>query len=233
MIIFRALADIPVESVKAVKATRIASNPTNVKDAAELSGTSKIADGRSSTVDRCPSSSNALSKAQTVPSPQMSDPPFLGNLARQNSAPMKYGNGEEGEQSEDELEAELAAAEIPNPPVQDAYLAQTSSTSDTGDDIRDPQKSVSENDSSSIRTSKTRTSLKYAGSAIMGTGVGISKSVSRMTVAGFKAPLDAVSTLAYSAHNAPKLWGDNIRPLDRITGTKSGLIAAGKVCIRR
>ena len=229
MTLFKALADVPVGSVRAVKATRTVSNSVIEKNAGEpFSMGVRAVDGKPST-EREPGSSNTLRRALTVPTSPSTDPLVLDNLNRQRSAPVRH---EEEEESDNGLETELEIVELPGEPVQEAYLSQPSSTSYIESEITDRQNSNFENDQSSIRTSNTQTGLKYAGNAIKGTGLGLSKSVSRLTVAGFKAPLDAFSTLAYGFHNVPKLWGDDIRPPDRITGARSGLKAAGKVCTR-
>lgn len=42
------------------------------------------------------------------------------------------------------------------------------------------------------------------------------------------APMDFTLSLAQGFHNAPKLYGDEVRPTQRVTGFQSGLKAAGK-----
>ncbi|KAL1304257.1 hypothetical protein AAFC00_000671 [Neodothiora populina] len=59
---------------------------------------------------------------------------------------------------------------------------------------------------------------------VLKTGEGVSKIVS----AGFKSPMDFTHGLAKGFHNAPKLYGDNVRKSEPITDFRSGLMAAGK-----
>jgi UDP:flavonoid glycosyltransferase YjiC (YdhE family) len=58
-----------------------------------------------------------------------------------------------------------------------------------------------------------------------GTGKGLSKIVG----AGMKSPMDFTLGLAKGFHNMPKLYGEEVRQVDRVTDLKSGLRVAGKV----
>lgn len=55
------------------------------------------------------------------------------------------------------------------------------------------------------------------------------KSVSKIVGAGLRSPMDFTLGIAQGFRNAPKLYGDEIRPETRVTGFHSGLKAAGKV----
>ena len=59
---------------------------------------------------------------------------------------------------------------------------------------------------------------------VLNTGKGVSKIVS----AGFKSPMDFTHGLAKGFHNAPKLYGDNVRKNEPITDFRSGIMAASK-----
>lgn len=59
---------------------------------------------------------------------------------------------------------------------------------------------------------------------VMNTGKGISKIVS----AGFKSPMDFTQGLSKGFHNAPKLYGDNVRKVEPVTDFRSGLKVASK-----
>jgi hypothetical protein len=63
----------------------------------------------------------------------------------------------------------------------------------------------------------------------LATALGTGKGVGRIVSAGLKSPMDFTLALAKGFHNAPKLYGDTVRPAERITGLQSGLRAAGKV----
>lgn len=60
---------------------------------------------------------------------------------------------------------------------------------------------------------------------VYGTGKGLSKIVG----AGMKSPMDFTLGLAKGFHNMPKLYGEEVRQVDRVTDFKSGLRVAGKV----
>lgn len=61
--------------------------------------------------------------------------------------------------------------------------------------------------------------------------VGAGRGVGRIVEVGLKSPMDFTLALARGFHNAPKLYGDDtVRNPDKVTGFKSGLKTAGKVC---
>ncbi|KAI5844370.1 hypothetical protein DFP73DRAFT_513109 [Morchella snyderi] len=62
----------------------------------------------------------------------------------------------------------------------------------------------------------------------LGAALGAGKGVSRIVEAGLKSPMDFSLGLAQGFHNAPKLYGDNVRDVEKVTGFQSGLKAAGK-----
>jgi hypothetical protein len=55
------------------------------------------------------------------------------------------------------------------------------------------------------------------------------KGVSRIVGAGLKAPMEYTLGLSRGFHNAPKLYGDEIRKEETVTGLGSGLVAGAKV----
>lgn len=64
-----------------------------------------------------------------------------------------------------------------------------------------------------------------------GPGAGSVKGVARIVKATLRSPMAFTLALAQGAHNAPRLWGDKtVREQDRVTGLRSGLTVAGKVC---
>lgn len=226
MTIFKAIADVPVESFKAVKATKTASTSSDFIDKAVPSGSSARLGDWSYDATRQLSSSNDINKAQTIPITQNTVSVEPGFLMREMSATTGYSAEDE---SEDELEADLDVAELPGEPIHEDFLTRSSSDTNLESIVRDRRTPTSDNDQFSVMISGTRTGFKYVGNAVRGAQVGLSKSVNRLTLEGLKAPFVSLSLVAYGFHNAPKLWGDDVRPLDRITGTGSGLKAAGKV----
>ncbi|EMC99433.1 glycosyltransferase family 1 protein [Baudoinia panamericana UAMH 10762] len=61
------------------------------------------------------------------------------------------------------------------------------------------------------------------------TGVHTSKGVGRFAKALVQSPMDLSVSFTKGFHNVPKLWGDDtVRPQERVTGLKSGLVAVGR-----
>lgn len=60
--------------------------------------------------------------------------------------------------------------------------------------------------------------------------VGTGKGVGRMIGAGFKSPLDFSMNVAQGFHNVPKLYGGEVRQVEKVTDFQSGLKVAAKVC---
>ena len=58
----------------------------------------------------------------------------------------------------------------------------------------------------------------------MGTGKGLI----RVIGASLKSPMDITLALSKGFHNMPRLYGEEVRPVDRVTGLKSGITTAGK-----
>lgn len=54
------------------------------------------------------------------------------------------------------------------------------------------------------------------------------KGISRIVGAGLKSPMDFTLGLARGFHNAPRLYGEEVKPVERVTGIKSGLRVAAK-----
>jgi hypothetical protein len=61
--------------------------------------------------------------------------------------------------------------------------------------------------------------------------IGAGKGIAKIVDSGIKSPMDFTLSLAKGFHNAPKLYGDTVRPHERVSGLESGLRAAGKVGI--
>ncbi|KAF2450446.1 glycosyltransferase family 1 protein [Karstenula rhodostoma CBS 690.94] len=58
--------------------------------------------------------------------------------------------------------------------------------------------------------------------------VGTGKGVGRIVGAGFKSPLDFSMNVAQGFHNVPKLYGGEVRQVDKVTDFQSGLKVAAK-----
>lgn len=87
------------------------------------------------------------------------------------------------------------------------------------------EKPVGEPSTAAVDKGKGRDNVGFEISeAIAGT-----KSVSKIVGAGLRSPMDFTLGIAQGFRNAPKLYGDEIRPETRVTGFHSGLKAAGKV----
>jgi hypothetical protein len=55
------------------------------------------------------------------------------------------------------------------------------------------------------------------------------KGLARIVGAGFKSPMDFSLNVAKGFHNVPKLYGGEVRQVDKVTDLKSGLSTAAKV----
>ncbi|KAH0559843.1 hypothetical protein GP486_003640 [Trichoglossum hirsutum] len=82
--------------------------------------------------------------------------------------------------------------------------------------------------SSSLHRRSGSDSTPQAAQVTLDAAIGATKSVSRIVGTGLKSPIDFTLSLARGFHNAPKLYGDTVRPSDKVTGIQSGLKAAGK-----
>lgn len=60
------------------------------------------------------------------------------------------------------------------------------------------------------------------------TAMGTGKGISRIVGASLKSPMDISLALAKGFHNVPRLYGEEVRKVDRVTDLKSGLTTAGK-----
>jgi hypothetical protein len=65
------------------------------------------------------------------------------------------------------------------------------------------------------------------------TAYGTGKGITKIVGAGFKSPMDLLLGVSKGFHNLPKLYGEEVRQTGRVTGLKSGLQTAGKVCLSR
>lgn len=59
--------------------------------------------------------------------------------------------------------------------------------------------------------------------------VGTGKGVGRIVGAGFKSPMDFSMNVAQGFHNVPKLYGAEVRQVDKVTDFQSGIRTAAKV----
>lgn len=73
---------------------------------------------------------------------------------------------------------------------------------------------------------KKETSLSQAGKQV---AIGTSKGFGRIVGAGVKAPMTFTHGLTRGFHNAPKLYGEEVREYENVTDLKSGLLVSGKV----
>lgn len=62
--------------------------------------------------------------------------------------------------------------------------------------------------------------------------VGTGKGIGRIVGAGFKSPLDFSMNVAKGLRNVPKLYGAEVRQVDKVTDFNSGIKTAAKVCFK-
>jgi hypothetical protein len=65
----------------------------------------------------------------------------------------------------------------------------------------------------------------------MESAVDTGKGLARIVGAGFKSPMDFSLNVAKGLHNVPKLYGADVRQVDKVTDFQSGLRTAAKVCL--
>lgn len=63
----------------------------------------------------------------------------------------------------------------------------------------------------------------------VGTTVDTGKGLARIVGAGFKSPMDFSLNVAKGFHNVPKLYGGEVRQVDKVTDFRSGIRTAAKV----
>lgn len=69
------------------------------------------------------------------------------------------------------------------------------------------------------------------GPDLLDTAYGTGKGISKISGSLLKSPMDLLLGVSKGFHNMPKLYGEEVRQTDRVTGIKSGLRVAGKVNI--
>lgn len=55
------------------------------------------------------------------------------------------------------------------------------------------------------------------------------KGLGRTFTAALKAPVVITTALSHGFHNAPLIYGDEVRRIERVDGFKTGMVSAGKV----
>lgn len=68
------------------------------------------------------------------------------------------------------------------------------------------------------------------GPDLLDTAYGTGKGISKISGSLLKSPMDVLLGISKGFHNMPKLYGEEVRQTDRVTGIKSGFRVAGKVC---
>jgi hypothetical protein len=68
-----------------------------------------------------------------------------------------------------------------------------------------------------------------AGPDLLDTAYGTGKGISKISGSLLKSPMDLLLGVSKGFHNMPKLYGEEVRQTDRVTGIKSGFRVAGKV----
>lgn len=98
--------------------------------------------------------------------------------------------------------------------------SQVRAASISASELRDKQGSVY-----SDKSGFTEKMMNMHQESLVSTG----KGVGRIVGAGFKSPLDFSMNVAQGFHNVPKLYGGEVRQVDKVTDLQSGLKTAAKV----
>lgn len=147
-----------------------------------------------------------------------------GDSSPQNGESSAVGGmlGEKGYRSEASLSGSSTPKSMSGPGSTSKSMSGPGSTSEfmsgpSSSQSRGPLGRVASDDS---QKSGNNFSMEMA--------IGAGKGVSRIVEAGLKSPMDFTLGLAQGFHNAPRLYGDNVRETYKVTGFQSGIKAAGK-----
>ena len=234
------VADLPSETLKALKIhpksvtkKRIGSktsidpkSPGRTNSYGPDDDASTIADDAASTV--APSAMAARSVGQlSLTSSNLSSASFASDTATQSANDPTVMNSPELDLSLVSLPSPGTAEGTPSVRTpRDAFVTQALGQSLGGSRPRSRSKHGSPSRRHTSESfHRVDSSSKFHVEAALGTGKGISRFVG----AGLKSPMDFTMALARGFHNAPKLYGDQVRQTDKITDLQSGLKAAGKV----
>lgn len=97
---------------------------------------------------------------------------------------------------------------------------------------RSPSSTLRRSSSISKKPSHTSTwteGTHSPGPDLLDTAYGTGKGISKISGSLLKSPMDLLLGVSKGFHNMPKLYGEEVRQTDRVTGIKSGLRVAGKV----
>lgn len=95
------------------------------------------------------------------------------------------------------------------------------------------ESSTQRQDSSTSGTEKRTNSGTQPGFVEnMESAVDTGKGLARIVGAGFKSPMDFSLNIAKGFHNVPKLYGAEVRQVDKVTDLQSGIRTAAKVCLK-
>lgn len=61
-------------------------------------------------------------------------------------------------------------------------------------------------------------------------GIETGKGMLRILTASLKTPVQLCNGVTRGFHNWPKVWGEEVREYENVTGLKSGLVVSAKVC---
>jgi hypothetical protein len=233
------VADLPSETLKALKI-----HPKSSKQ--------RRASQKSSQGNHLPhrKSSGGADDASTITDDNASSI-MSGNAAEQGAGQLSITSSNVSKSS---LGSDLSTAGINEPTTSSTPQAEAlrgNSTSSLGSPVRSPvltprdafvaqalehtfgtarQRSPSSSRSSSVHhRSRSRHENDNGAKVHFETALGTGKGLSRFVGAGLKSPMDFSMALARGFHNAPKLYGDQVRKTDKITDLQSGLKVAGKV----
>lgn len=214
------VADLPVETLKALRIhpdtksnkthSRSGSNPqTPGASAGECSGSA-----RNSTDDRGPltpgSSASGTSTPRHSDGPQVSVTENYSELHERANTSLQ-GSVKSGSTCGYSHRSSLGAA-----------LGRSRSRSNSRTRSSTPH---SHDDSQTTKTTADTEHISFSVESALQSG----KGVSRIVGAGMKVPMDVMLGLQRGFHNTSKLYGEEPRQVEKVTGFSSGLKVAGKV----
>jgi len=133
--------------------------------------------------------------------------------------------------------ADLARIQADNPAVKSpgspgtpshrsSFMSQAFAESTQGSRSRSRSRSRSVAGSAAPSNTGPKPSMAENCESAVDTGKGLA----RIVGAGFKSPMDFSLNVAKGFHNVPKLYGAEVRQVDKVTDFQSGMRTAAKVC---
>ncbi len=206
------VADMPIQTLKLLNIHPDARSKKG-KEKAASTGTSSIGEGSSNgrpTTTRSGTDATDRSGRSGATTPTAAD--AAADIARiQADNPAVTSPGSPG-----------------TPSHRSTFMSQAFAESTQGSRSRSRERSRSR--STACPGASSNTSTKPSMAENVDSAVDTGKGLARIIGAGFKSPMDFSLNVAKGFHNVPKLYGAEVRQVDKVTDFQSGMRTAAKVC---